>query len=124
MIVCSIILESSERLDRLIDTYLPDPGMKFTYSLTPPVTLGAKHMRISGYLKEYPDTHITINAKTDGSPSRTLTIFARTKGEERGEDYYQGVEKWIDRNLCEPIQTSPDQFEQHVLALINADYIK
>lgn len=118
------MLESSEKLDRLIDTLYPDPGMKFTYSLTPPVTLGVKHMRISGHLKEHPDTHVTVSAKTDGSPSRAFTIFVRTKGEERGEAYYQRVEKWIDKYLCEPTQTSPDQFEQHMLALIDADYIK
>lgn len=124
MIVCSIMLESSERLDGFIETLHPEAGMKFIYILTPPVTLGAEHMRISGYLKEYPDTHITIDAKPDGSASRAFTIFARTKGKERSEDYYQGVEKWIDRNLCEPIQISPNQFEQHILALIDADYIK
>jgi hypothetical protein len=124
MNICTVTLERSERLDRLISTYHPDLGMEFSYTLTPPVVLGAKHMRITGYLKEYPDTHITVSVNTGGRRSCVFTIFARTKGEERDETYYQAVEKWIDKYLCEPTQTSPDQFEQHILALINADYIR
>lgn len=90
---------------------------QYTRSFTPPVKLSLAHVHFSGCIKALPNVEVSILLKGFGGDYRSMSVIFRSKDTLDTSS----CSTWLKETLIPLVETSPDEFEQKVLALIDRD---